>query len=358
MAAYLDAIEAEDDDQRADRHIVMFERPSSFGKCFGHQLGVIHNINATAEASCRSSVEPMTGWNEDARKLTDRVTALVGADNGAYPSGNSLVVKGAGETIIIDPSVTVVERGGAGVPIDAVVNSHAHEDHLAGNGFFADARVHIHHDDLLGAVSLDGLLDVYGLEGEPRSNFGQQILDEFHYAPRPDAHGFSDGHLFDLGGINVEAVHLPGHTRGHSGFRIDGGVFFLSDIDLTGFGPYYGDEWSSLEDFDESLSKIRDEEADWYVTFHHKGIIEGRQEFVERIDTFHAVIERRHQAMLEYLVEPRTIDEMMEHRFVYRPHVEHVFANSVEHRTATLHLARMHERGEATEVEPGKWQTV
>ncbi len=65
----------------------------------------------------------MTGWNEDARKLTDQVTALVGADNGAYPSGNSLVVKGAGETIIIDPSVTVVERGGAGVPVDAVVNT-------------------------------------------------------------------------------------------------------------------------------------------------------------------------------------------------------------------------------------------
>ena len=32
-----------------------------------------------------------------------------------------------------------------------------------------------------------------------------------------------------------------------------GGVFFLSDIDLTGFGPYYGDVWSDLEDFEASL---------------------------------------------------------------------------------------------------------
>ncbi|MFT4597287.1 MAG: glyoxylase-like metal-dependent hydrolase (beta-lactamase superfamily II) [Paracrocinitomix sp.] len=300
----------------------------------------------------------MTAWNEDARKLTENVTVLVGPDNGAYPSGNSVVVQGAGETVIIDPSVTVVERGGAGVPVDAVINSHAHEDHLAGNGFFADAKIHIHHDDLIGAVSLDGLMDVYGLEGQPRTDFGQQVLDEFHYTPRPDAHGFSDGHVFDLGGVSLEAVHLPGHTRGHSGFRIDGGVFFLSDIDLTGFGPYYGDVWSSLEDFDESLRQIRDEEADWYVTFHHKGIIEGRDEFVERVDAFHAVIERRHAAMLDFLVEPRTIDEMMARRFVYRPHVEHVFADSVEHRTASLHIARMSERGEATEVEPGRWQVA
>lgn len=300
----------------------------------------------------------MVDWTENARKLTEQVTVLVGPDNGAYPSGNSLLVQGAGETIIIDPSVTVVERGGVGVSVDAVVNSHAHEDHMPGNGFFADARVHIHQDDLLGAVSLDGLMDVYGLEGEPRANFGQQVLDEFHYTPRPDAQGFSDGHVFDLGGITVEAVHLPGHTRGHSGFRIDGGVFFLSDIDLTGFGPYYGDMWSSLEDFDESLRRVRDEEADWYVTFHHKGIIEGRDNFLARVDSFHAVIDRRHAEMLEYLAEPHTIDDMMQRRFVYRPHVEHVFADSVEHRTAELHIARMVDRGEVVEVEPGLWRAA
>ncbi len=295
-------------------------------------------------------------WGESARHLTDRVTVLQGAANGAYPSGNSVLVRGDGETILIDPSVTVVELGGAGAPIDAVVNSHAHEDHLAGNGLFSDARVHIHHDDRLGAVSVEGLMDVYGLDGQVRKDFSAQVIDEFSYTPRPDAEGFADGHVFDLGSINTQAVHLPGHTRGHSGFRIDGGVFFLSDIDLTGFGPYYGDVWSSLEDFDESLRKVRDEDAKWYVTFHHKGIIEGRDTFVEMVDRFHAVIEQRHQAMLAYLSEPRTVRDMVGHRFVYRPHVEHVFADSVERRTAELHLARMVDRDEIREVETGHWQ--
>ncbi|MGI9646033.1 MAG: MBL fold metallo-hydrolase [Ilumatobacteraceae bacterium] len=295
-------------------------------------------------------------WGADERRLTDSVSVLTGDANGAYPSGNSLLVRGAGETIIIDPSVTVVARGGAPARVDAVVNSHSHEDHTPGNGFFADARVHVHENDLPGIRSLDGLMAVYGLTGSERAAFEPIVLDEFHYAPRPDAEGFQDGHVFDLGGgVAVEAVHLPGHTRGHSGFRMDG-VFFLSDIDLTGFGPYYGDVWSDLEDFEASLAKVRDEEADYYVTFHHKGIIESRATFVEMIDAFTAVIGRRHDAMLEFLAEPRTIDDMMRHRFIYRPHVEHAFADNVERNSAQMHVDRMLRRGEAAEVEPGRYR--
>ena len=301
-------------------------------------------------------MDMIVDWAEDELRLTQRVSVLVGTDNGKYPSGNSLVVRGDGEAVIIDPSVDVVARGGAPVRVDAVINSHSHEDHLPGNGFFTDAKVHIHDDDLPGARSLDGLMDVYGLTGATRDAFARQIVEEFHYAARPDAEGFVDGHVWDLGRTQVEAVHLPGHTRGHSGFRISDGVFFLSDIDLTGFGPYYGDAWSDLEQFEASLDQVRHEEADHYVTFHHKGVIEGRERFLELLDDFRAVIPRRHGEMLAYLAEPRSLDEMVARRFVYRPHVQHVFADSVEHRCAAMHVQRMLVRGEATEVEPGRFQ--
>lgn len=297
-----------------------------------------------------------TVWGQHQRQLTDAVSVLQGEANGAYPSGNSLLITGSAESIIIDPSMTVVEKGGPPVAIDAVINSHSHEDHLVGNVLFPDARIHIHHEDLPGAQSIEGLMNVYGLTGEPRERFTKAVIEEFHYTPRPDAQGFSDGHVFDLGGVQIEAVHLPGHTRGHSGFRIDGGVFFLSDIDLTGFGPYYGDVWSDLDDFEASLAKVRDEDAEFYVTFHHKGIIEGRETFVEMLDAFASVIDRRHTQMLEFLAQPRSLDDMVEHRFVYRPHVQSDFTAMVEHRTASLHLQRMLQRGEAIETEPGTFQ--
>ncbi|MEM8618436.1 MAG: MBL fold metallo-hydrolase [Actinomycetota bacterium] len=302
-------------------------------------------------------VAAVVDWGTDERHLGAAVSALVGAKNGAYPAVNSLLVRGAGETVVIDPGVTVVERGGAPAPIDAVINSHSHEDHLAGNGLFDQARVHIHHDDLRGAQSLDGLMEVYGLPEDARRTFETKIVEEFYYSPRPDAEGFTDGHLFDLGGVTVEAVHLPGHTRGHSGFRVDG-VFYLSDIDLTGFGPYYGDAWSDLDDFVESLAVVRGEDARHYVTSHHKGIIDDRATFIDMVDSFRAVIDRRDTEMRLFLAEPRTITEMADRRFIYRPHVELPFAESVERRSAELHVERMVRRGEATEVEPGRFQAT
>jgi len=294
-------------------------------------------------------------WGSDRRVLTDAVSVLVGDDLGKYPSGNSVLVQGRAETVLIDPSVTVVARGGAPLPVDAVVNSHGHEDHLAGNGLFTEARVHIHDDDLPAARSLDGLMAVYGYDGPIGDRFREQVVEEFHYRGRPDAEGFTDGHVFDLGGTTIEAVHLPGHTRGHSGFRI-GDVFFLSDIDLTGFGPYYGDVWSDLDDFEDSLHKVRGEQARYYVTFHHKGIIEGRARFLEMLDDFTAVIGRRHEAMLAFLAEPRTLDDMVAHRFIYRPGVETTIVDAVERRSADLHVQRMLRRGEAAEIEPGRYQ--
>ena len=297
-------------------------------------------------------------WGDRERRLTDAVSVLVGDSNGKYPSGNSLLVRGAGEAVIIDPSVDVVALGGAPAPIDAVINSHSHEDHMPGNGLFTDARVHIHDDDLPGARSLDGLMDVYGLTGKPRAEFARQVVEEFNYTPRPDAEGFADGHVWNLGKVDIEARHLPGHTRGHAGFRISDGVFFLADNDLTGFGPYYGDVWSDLEQFEQSLIEVRDERAEYYVTFHHRGVIEGRERFLELLDTFHAVIPRRHQAMLDFLAEPHTIDDMVAHRFIYRPHVQHVFAESVERRCAAMHVQRMLVRDEAVELSPGLYQAT
>ena len=294
-------------------------------------------------------------WTGESRALTKDVTVLVGENNGKYPSGNSLIVRGSAETVVIDPSVTVVAQGGVSTRVDAVLNSHGHEDHIAGNKMFPNARVHAHRHDLLAVQRLEGMLKVQGASPQERPEMTQIFNEQFYYTPRPEAQGFSDGDVFDLGGVTVEAVHLPGHTRGHSGFRISGGIFFLSDIDLTGFGPYYGDVWSDLDQFEASLHKVRDEDADYYVTFHHKGVIEGRETFLKLLDAFAAVIPKRHAEMLKYLQKPRTINDMVRHRFIYRPNVVSVFVDRVEARSAELHLERMRQRGEIEALPDGSF---
>ena len=290
--------------------------------------------------------------------LGPHTTFLVGEANGSYPHGNSLLVRGGESAVLIDPSLSLVARGRP-QGIDQVILSHCHEDHIAGVHLFADRPVAVHEADKLGLDTIDGLMAIYGLDEEASAHWRDEVVREFHYVSRPDALPYTGGHVWDLGGATVRAIHLPGHTRGHCGLLVEpDGVLYLADIDLTGFGPYYGDAWSDLDEFEASLAKCRDIDARWFATFHHKGAIEGRDAFLPMLESFASVIPRRDEAMLEFLTEPRTIDDMVRHRFVYRPHVELTFVDSVERHTAERHIARFVQRGQVVEVEPERYRAA
>ncbi len=287
-----------------------------------------------------------------------RSTVLYGADGGKYPDANALLVEGRDAALLIDPAVGL--HGRPTLPrVDHVLNSHAHEDHVAGNGLFPDVPVYAHALDVAGIRSLDGLMAVYGMPPEIEAAFRPVVVERFRYAPRPDARALADGQVFELGGARVRVVHLPGHTRGHCGFFVEpDGALYVSDIDLSSFGPYYGDASSSLEDFERSLAAVADIEARWYVTSHHVGAVEGRAAFLERLARFGAKIVERERRLLAFLAEPRTLDDVVAHRFVYRPGDAVPFADAVERRSMAQHLERLARHGRVTEVEPGRWRAA
>ncbi len=279
-------------------------------------------------------------------------TVLFGPSRGKYPDGNSVLVVGAEESLILDPSLGMLPRR-EGLPrVDHVVNSHCHEDHTAANFLFPDASVHLHEADLPGIRSLDAMMDIFGLAEPWAAPWRTILVERFHFEPRPDARGFADGHVFDLGGgVRVHVIHTPGHTRGHCALLAEpDGVLFLGDIDLSSFGPYYGDAWSNLEDFERSLALVRGIEAQAYATFHHIGVLD-RPAFLERLDRFEAVIASRESRLLEFLAEPHSLDEIAAHRFVYRPGDAVASADPVERRSMSQHLARLVESGRVEELD-------
>jgi glyoxylase-like metal-dependent hydrolase (beta-lactamase superfamily II) len=291
------------------------------------------------------------------------VTVLFGERGGRYPQGNTLLVEGREESAVIDPSLGLLPRREALPRADRVLNSHCHEDHVAGNHLYPDAPWHLHEADLPGIRSLDAMLAIYGYPEPIHGLFRRALVEQFHFTPRPGAgaQAFRDGDVFDLGGVRIAVLHAPGHTRGHSCLHVrwDGGdLLYLGDIDLSSFGPYYGDAWSDLEDFERSLARVRAFEARWYATFHHVGVLDGRAAFLERFDRFAAVIGDREARLLAYLVEPRTLDDIARHRFVYRPQDDVFFAEPVERRHMAQHLARLARAGRVREVEPGRWQAA
>jgi glyoxylase-like metal-dependent hydrolase (beta-lactamase superfamily II) len=290
-------------------------------------------------------------------RVLGRATVLGGSRGGKYPHGNSLLVAGREETIVIDPSLALLERR-TRPHADRVLNSHCHEDHVAGNHLYTDAPWSLHEADAPGIRSIEGMMAIYGMSPVAAAAFEEAVRREFHYVPRPDAESFRDGHVFDLGAASVRVIHAPGHTRGHCAFLVEpDGVLYLGDIDLTSFGPYYGDAWSSLVDFERSLALVRGIEARWYATFHHVGVLEGRDAFVERLDRYAAVIASREARLLAYLSEPRSLDQIARHRFVYRPGDAMPFAEDVERRSMGQHLERLVADGRVEEIEPGRYRT-
>ncbi len=289
----------------------------------------------------------------------DGATILFGRDRGKYPDANCVLVEGVDERVLLDTTPGLVERGRQAIgTIDRILLTHAHEDHLAGNFLFPDAAVQCHHADLLGLHSLDGFVEIFGPTEERRGDLEEMLVERFHYVPRPDATGFEDGDVFELGGgVSVEVVHTPGHTRGHCAFWIKpADILFLGDVDLSSFGPFYADAWGSLEEFEETLRRLRPLEAAYYLTGHHIGLLHGREAFLARLDRYEAKLRERESRLLEFLVVPRTIDEVVEHRFIYRPQDDRPGIDHAERQSMGQHIERLVRDRRVVGVEAGRYR--
>jgi len=286
------------------------------------------------------------------------VSVHFGEKTGKYPDGNQVVVHGS-DTLAIFDTPLVAERVGPDVDdADLVILGHVHEDHMAGLHRLPRAQVHVHEADLEAARSWEGLSRHYGYPPDVLEGLRTKIEAEFHYAPRPDAIGYADGAVWELGGVRVRAFHMPGHTAGHSVLLVEPqGVAFIGDIDLSSFGPYYGDATSDLGQFRRTLARIDDVPARVWITSHHKGVITDRDAFRRALRAFAARIDEREQRVMELLAEgPRTLDELVACRVMYKPEAEELWIGAAERRCISQHLAELLAAGRVVAHPDGSYQ--
>lgn len=269
------------------------------------------------------------------------VTVHFGARRGRYPEGNQVIVQGGDTRCAFDTPLVSNRIGAQFDEVDLVILGHVHEDHMAGLHRVPRAAVQVHEADLAACQSWEGLGRHYGYPPDVLARLKPMLEKEFHYHPRPDATGYADGATWDLGGgVRVRAHHMPGHTSGHCVLVVENeGVAFIGDIDLTGFGPYYGDATSSLAQYRRTLAAVARLDAKVWITSHQKGVVTDRAEFLRELKRFGDAIDARGEQLLALLAQrPQGIDALARKRLLYPAEATAPYVDWVERNTIRMHL--------------------
>jgi glyoxylase-like metal-dependent hydrolase (beta-lactamase superfamily II) len=104
------------------------------------------------------------------------------------------------------------------------------------------------------------------------------------------------------GEVELVPLHLPGHSKDHTCFGINGlETIFLVDIDLTRFGPFYGNVVGDIREFKQSIEQVIDLSPKIGISSHLPNPVSD--DLLERLEEFHAVFDRREALILKRISE-------------------------------------------------------
>ena len=198
--------------------------------------------------------------------------------NTVFEGRNDVYVFGAdsGTTALVDTGVAtpegreqlrddLAEYDLSFADVDAIFLTHWHHDHVGLAGEIqaeSGATVYVHEadapmveSDVAGheaEIEERNLFDEWGMPDEKAA----ELLDflELHddiRGDRPTVETFADGDRFDLTEVELEAVHLPGHAAGLSGFEFGGDrgrELLAGDALLPKYTPNVGGADPRVED--------------------------------------------------------------------------------------------------------------
>lgn len=191
----------------------------------------------------RFDIRHDTGFVEIADRCWVARHSVADVNVGVVAGSEGLVVVDTHSSALTARAVVEQVRALGAGEVVAVVNTHAHWDHVLGNGTFVEAydapRV-VAHEDAAAAVRENGRAMVAWLSDR---------LDMTGTTPVVPDQTFSSAKVIDLGDRIVEVVHLGrGHTAGDAVVRVaDADVTFAGDLVEESGVPGFGDDCFPLE---------------------------------------------------------------------------------------------------------------
>jgi glyoxylase-like metal-dependent hydrolase (beta-lactamase superfamily II) len=133
---------------------------------------------------------------------------------------------------------------------------------------------------------------------------------------RPDLR-FDDGDVLSFGSMGLQAIHAPGHLEDHYCFlEVNSGTLFSTDIDFTGFGPWYGNPEGDIQKFRNSVLKIRSLPFSRICTSHKRPI--PRSQANEAFDRYLKAFDRQKKAVFDLCRHDMDLESMVRQSPFYK----------------------------------------
>ncbi len=262
-------------------------------------------------------------------EIEPRVHLIRGTRRSRFPKSNSLLID--------DEILTVVDAGadlehiertlrdlGHDISdVDRVILTHFHFDHKGCANIIqraSDCEVLCHPLGESGIRSFEGFVDNYGMRthrywGDWKAFFRQHVphvLEDYTVTGH-----FQDGRAISCGEVELIPIHAPGHSKDHTCIGINGlETILLVDIDLSRFGPWYGNAVGDIEAFKQSIQKIIDLEPRVGISSHRLDPV--TTDLLPRLQEFLAAFDRRDQRIIELVREGKdTIEKLAWSNVIY-----------------------------------------
>jgi len=230
---------------------------------------------------------------------------IEGDRNGGYPYSHSLLVG----DYIIDTGISSnhLKKVKKEFPINHVILSHWHEDHISGNSLLKHSEFLCHLKDKPPIEDIEKIIPYYQLQGTNAGEGFKATLKLMGIENIKINKTIADKEIINIDeNLKLEVIFTPGHTAGHCGFyELNSKIAFLGDMDLTRF-PYYATIDSSLIEFEDSIDKLIDFDIEIAVVGHRDPVV-GINNIQDELKNFKSTIIKRDKRILSHLSERKVI---------------------------------------------------
>ncbi len=238
------------------------------------------------------------------KPLSEEVESIFfveGEQNARYPYSHSILL----EDYLIDTGISHkrLRKLKKLFPINHVILSHWHEDHISGNALLDGAMFYCHSRDKPVIENIRKMIPYYGVENSKVGEELKSLIELLGMKNIKVDYVTEDNQIFNIGeNIKLNILHTPGHTAGHCAFyEKNSKIAFLGDIDLTKY-PYYGNIDASLIEFEKSIERLNNMDIEIAITGHRDPIY-GRSEINEEFEKYKSILLQRDERILSQLTE-------------------------------------------------------